>query len=139
MCGDQDKWEVDYDGEVGTFFNAIVDEKYFDDERGNPVYLQGEKAIEVEDQSGNFVPLLNYNIDAMKKDQFYADSLKRGIKVKKFTVNKFLKYLLKVEMQNRSRNVTMSKTNKKDLDHLPEMVMWSSIIMIDIPVVKPQN
>ena len=75
----------------------------------------------------------------MKKDQFYADSLKRGIKVKKFTVNKFLKYLLKVEMQNRSRNVTMSKTNKKDLDHLPEMVMWSSIIMIDIPVVKPQN
>ena len=29
---DKDKWEVDSDGEVDPFFNAIADEKDFDDD-----------------------------------------------------------------------------------------------------------
>ena len=46
---DQDKWEVDSDGEVGPFFDAIAYEKYFDHDRENPVSMRGEGATEVED------------------------------------------------------------------------------------------
>ena len=34
--------EVDYDGEVGPFFDAIADDKDFDYYRENPVLMVGE-------------------------------------------------------------------------------------------------
>ena len=52
-------------------------------------------------KAGKSVPLPNKNIYAMKKDQFYADILQIWIKEKKCTVNKPLKYSLKVAMQKR--------------------------------------
>ena len=39
---DKEKQEVDYDGEVGTFFYAIVDEKGFDGDRENNASMGGE-------------------------------------------------------------------------------------------------
>ena len=42
--------------------------------------MVGEGATEVEDLSGNFVPLYDENIDAMKKYQLYAELFRRGIK-----------------------------------------------------------
>ena len=53
----KDKWEVDYDGDVGLFFYAIADEKEFDDSRDNLVSMVGEGHFEVEYQAGKFVLL----------------------------------------------------------------------------------
>ena len=80
IVADEDKWEVDSDGEVGPFFDAIADEKEFDDGRESPVSMGGEGATEVKDQAGKFVPLSNNNINAMKKDQLYTEILQRGVK-----------------------------------------------------------
>ena len=38
--------------------------------RDNPVYMGGEGKVEVKDQAGEFVPLLNDRIDEMNKDNF---------------------------------------------------------------------
>ena len=38
---DKYKWEVDYVGKFGTFFDDIADEKDFDDGRENPVSMGG--------------------------------------------------------------------------------------------------
>ena len=38
---DKDTWEVDFDGDFGPFFDAIVDEKEFDYGRENPVSMRG--------------------------------------------------------------------------------------------------
>ena len=76
---DQDKWEVDSDEEVGTFFYAISDEKYFGGDIDNPVSMGGEENNEVKYQSGKFVPLSKYKIDAMKNYQLCADILQREI------------------------------------------------------------
>ena len=46
-AADQDKWEVDSDGEVGPFFNTIADEKGFDNVRENTVSKGGEVHVEV--------------------------------------------------------------------------------------------
>ena len=72
---DKDKWEVDYVGDVGLFFDTIVYEKEFDDDRENPMSMGGEVHVEVEDQYGKFILLSNDNIDAMKKDDLYAGFL----------------------------------------------------------------
>ena len=64
---DQDKWEVEYDGEVGTFYDAIADKKEFDGDRENIASMVGEGHDEVEDKYNRFVPVLNDNINAMKK------------------------------------------------------------------------
>ena len=79
-AADKYKWEVDYDGEVSPFFDAIADEKEFNDVRENPVSMGGKGDLEAEDQAGKFVPLSNDKIDEMKKDDFYADILQREIK-----------------------------------------------------------
>ena len=34
---DKEKWEVNYDGEVGTFLGAIADDKEFEYVRDKPV------------------------------------------------------------------------------------------------------
>ena len=44
-------------------------------DRDNPVSMGGKGLVEVEDQSGKFVPLSNYNSDEMKKDYFCAELL----------------------------------------------------------------
>ena len=41
----KDKWEVDSDGEVGPFFDAIADEKEFGDVRDNPVSMGGRDTL----------------------------------------------------------------------------------------------
>ena len=61
------RWEVYSNGDVGTFFNAIADEKEFGDGRDNPVSMGGEGNVEDEDQSVKSVPLFNEKIDALKK------------------------------------------------------------------------
>ena len=71
---------VDYDGDVGPFFDAIADEKEFGDDRDNTVSMGGEGHVGVEDQDGKFVLLSIDKIDATKKDGFYAGILQRGIK-----------------------------------------------------------
>ena len=76
---DQDKWEVDSDVGVGPLFGGISDEKYFDDDRDNPVFMGWEGTTEVKYQVGKFVPLSNYKIDAINKYQLYTDILHRGI------------------------------------------------------------
>ena len=75
---DQDKGEVDSDGEVGPILDAIADEREFDDDRDNTVSMEGKGYNEVKDQSGKFVKISNRDIDAMKKYQLYADRLQRG-------------------------------------------------------------
>ena len=77
---DQDKWEVDSYGEVGPFFDSIVDEKYVEDNRENTVSMGGEINVEVEYQSRKFVILSNDKIDEIKKDGFYDEVLHRIIK-----------------------------------------------------------
>ena len=42
--------------------------------------MGGEGHVEVEYQAGGFVLISSENIDATKKDGFYADILQRGIK-----------------------------------------------------------
>ena len=42
--------------------------------------MGGKGLVEVEDQSGKFVPLSNDNIYAMKKDELYDNILHRRIK-----------------------------------------------------------
>ena len=54
---DKEKWEVGYDGEVGPFFDAIVDEKDYENDGENPLSMLGEVHVGVEDKSGRFVPL----------------------------------------------------------------------------------
>ena len=49
---DKDKWEVDYDGGVGPFFDATAYDKEFDDDRENPVSRVGEGNIGVKYQAG---------------------------------------------------------------------------------------
>ena len=46
---DKDKRKVDSDGHAGPFFDAIADEKEFDDDRENPVSMGGEAHAEVKD------------------------------------------------------------------------------------------
>ena len=75
---DQDKGEVDSDGEVGPILDAIADKREFNDDRDNPVSMEGKGYNEVKDQSGKFVKISNRDIDAMKKYQLYADRLQRG-------------------------------------------------------------
>ena len=75
--------------------------------------MGGEGATEVKYQAGKSVPLSNNEINAMKKDQLYADYLQKGIKENNSTVKKSLKELLKVAMQNRVRNVTMDEPKKR--------------------------
>ena len=72
-----------------------------------------EGATEVEDQSGKSVTLSNENIDAMNKDQLYHDILNREIKGNNSTAKKDLNDLLKVEMKNSVRNVTIAECKKK--------------------------
>ena len=76
----KEKWEIDCDGDVSPFFGAIAYEKKFDDDRDNHVSLGGKGHVGVKDQDRKSVLLSNYNIDAMKKDNFYAEILKIGIK-----------------------------------------------------------
>ena len=64
---DKDKCEVDYDGKIGPFFNAITNEKDFDNVRENPVPMGGEGHAEVKYQAGEFVLLSNDKIDDTKK------------------------------------------------------------------------
>ena len=40
----------------------------------------GQGHVEVKDQSGEFILLSNENIDAMRKDDFYAELFQRVIK-----------------------------------------------------------
>ena len=54
---DKFKWEVDYDGDVGTFFDAIAYEKEFDEDRENPVSMGGDGHVGVQDQAGKFIIL----------------------------------------------------------------------------------
>ena len=75
----QEKWEVNYDGGVGTLFVAITDKKGFDDDRENLVSTKGQLQAEVEDQSGKFFPFLNDDSNEMKKYQFYAGILYKRI------------------------------------------------------------
>ena len=51
---DQEKWEVDYDGEVGPFFDAITEGKDFDNKKENPLSTGGEGHAEIKDQDGIF-------------------------------------------------------------------------------------
>ena len=67
---DHDKWEIDSDGKVDPFFNAIVDVTSFDNVRENHVSMRGEGRIEVGYQAGEFVLISNHKIYAMKKDNF---------------------------------------------------------------------
>ena len=67
---------------VVPFFDAIADEKEFNDDRENLVSTGGEGHVEVKNQAGKFVPLSNDKIDATKKANFYAALLQRGIKRK---------------------------------------------------------
>ena len=78
-AADQYKWEVNYDGGVGTLFVAITDKKGFDDDRENLVSMEGQLQAEVEDQSGKFFPFLNDDSNEMKKYQFYAGILYKRI------------------------------------------------------------
>ena len=73
--------------------------------------MGGERHVEVEDQARKLVLLSNENIDATKKDNLYADILHRGIKENNSTNKKSLKERLKVDLQNRLRNVTMVEAN----------------------------
>ena len=75
--------------------------------------MGNERTTEVKYQAGKSVPLSNNEINAMKKDQLYADYLQKGIKENNSTVKKSLKELLKVAMQNRVRNVTMDEPKKR--------------------------
>ena len=75
---DQDKWEVDSNGEVGPILDAISDEREYDEDRDNPVSTEGKGYNEVKYQSGRFVKLSNRDIDATKKYKFYSDRLQRG-------------------------------------------------------------
>ena len=75
---DQDKGEVDSDGEVGPILYAIADEREFDNDRDNHVSMEGKGYNEVKYQSGRFVKLSNRDIDATKKYKFYSDRLQRG-------------------------------------------------------------
>ena len=63
---DQDKWEVDPDGEVGPILDAISDEREYDDDIYNPVFMEGKGYNEVKYQSGKFVKLSNCDVDATK-------------------------------------------------------------------------
>ena len=69
-------WEVDSDGDAGPFFGAISYENELDDDRDNSVPMGGEGNVEVEYQSGNFILLLDNNIDATKKDKFMLSLLR---------------------------------------------------------------
>ena len=64
---DQNKWEVDSDGEVGSILDAISDEREYDDDRDNPVSTEGKVYNEVKYQSGKFVKLSNHDVGATKK------------------------------------------------------------------------
>ena len=99
------------------------------------MYMAGEGHVEVEYQYGKFVLLSNEKIDAKKKDNFYAEILQIGIKENKYTNNNSLKERIKVDIQNRVRNVTMEKFNKTDLVHFIETSTWRLYRPIDTAVV----
>ena len=101
--------------------------------------MGGEVTAEVKEQDGMFVPLSNYRINAMKKYQLYADIFQRGIKENKSTVNNYLKYLLRVEIQNRVSNVTVVESNKNDLSYFPETATCRALRPIEIHVVDVEN
>ena len=63
-----------------SLFDAITDEKGFDDDRETPVSMGGEGHVEFKYQSGMFVTLCNGKINAMKKDSLYAALLLRDKK-----------------------------------------------------------
>ena len=71
-------WEVDYDGDTGTFFGAISDEKDIYDNRDNSVPMGGEVHVEVEYQSGDFILLSDNKINATKKDKFMLSLFRLG-------------------------------------------------------------
>ena len=48
--------------------------------------MGGEVHVEVGDRAGKFVPPSNENINAMKKDNFYANICQIGIKEKNSTI-----------------------------------------------------
>ena len=79
-AADKEMWDVDSGGEVGNFFISIADEKEFDNNRENHVYMGWEGHTKVEYQAGKLVPLSNNNIYATKKDDFYAEIFHRDIK-----------------------------------------------------------
>ena len=62
-------------GKLVPFFYDVVDDKEFENYRGDIVYMGGEGHGEVKDQAGRFVPLSNCEIDATKEDQLYAELL----------------------------------------------------------------
>ena len=49
--------EVDSDMEVGPFFDAIVDEKYFDGGRENNVSMVGEGSLKLNINLGSLLPI----------------------------------------------------------------------------------
>ena len=65
---DKDKWEVDYDEEVGNCFGAIEYEEEFDHYKENPMSIVGEVHAEVEYQAGKFALISKDKIDAMNMD-----------------------------------------------------------------------
>ena len=136
---DGDKWEVHYNREVGPFFGSIADDKEFDGDRENHVYMVGEENVKVKYQDGKFITLSSYKINAMKKNYLYGDIFQRCIKENKSTVNKSLKERFKGATQNRVWNVTMAKAIENALAHFLEMSTWRLLRTIDTPVVEPQN
>ena len=56
-----------------SFFNAIADDNYFEDDRENCVSIGGGGDVEVRYQPSKFVTLYNKNIDAMNKEKLYAE------------------------------------------------------------------
>ena len=79
-AGDKYKQEVNYDGKVGHFSDAIANENDFSNDIDNPFSMGGQGHVEVEDQSRNFVPISNDYIDTLKNYGFYSDILQIVIK-----------------------------------------------------------
>ena len=75
----------------------------------------------------------------MKKYNFYADILQRGIKEKRSNNKKYLKERLKVALQNRLRNATMAESKNTALVHFLEMETWILLRQIDTAAVENHN
>ena len=75
----------------------------------------------------------------MKLENLYAYIFHRGIKEYKYTINKSLKEILKMGMQNRLRNITMDEANKTALVHFQETETWLFLRTANIAAVGPHN
>ena len=75
---DKEKWEVNSDGQIGTFLGEISDDKDFEYDRDNHVTMIWEGTNEVEYQYVEFILLSNNKNCVMMKYQAYADILQRG-------------------------------------------------------------